>query len=64
MVGRGGIYGDMHGDGQPVGRPAPVKCDKHSWSDWKDIGRTGDWFKPIIVERRCKNCPATETDEH
>lgn len=21
MVGRGGIYGDMHGDGQPVGAP-------------------------------------------
>lgn len=37
---------------------------RHSWSDWKEIGRTGDWFHPLIVERKCKTCGATETDEH
>jgi hypothetical protein len=34
------------------------------WSEWKIIGRTGDWFKPLIVERKCKTCGTTETDEH
>lgn len=37
---------------------------RHKWSDWKDVGRTGDWFHPIIVERKCKKCGCTETDEH
>jgi hypothetical protein len=36
----------------------------HEWSDWKEIGRTGDWFHPIIVERKCKSCGVRETDEH
>jgi hypothetical protein len=36
----------------------------HEWSRWKEIGRTGDWFHPLIVERYCKTCGATETDEH
>ncbi len=36
----------------------------HDWSDWKEIGRTGDWFHPLIVERKCKTCGTTETDEH
>ena len=36
----------------------------HEWSDWKEIGRTGDWFHPLIVERKCKACGSTETDEH
>lgn len=36
----------------------------HEWTDWKEIGRTGDWFHPLIVERKCKTCGATETDEH
>jgi len=36
----------------------------HSWSDWKEIGRTGDWFHPLIVERKCKTCGCSETDEH
>lgn len=36
----------------------------HKWPDWKEIGRTGDWFHPLIVERKCKTCGATETDEH
>lgn len=41
-----------------------TKCKTHSWSDWKEIGRTGDWFHPIIVERRCNRCGTTEIDEH
>lgn len=36
----------------------------HDWSDWKEIGRTGDWFHPLIVERKCKTCGASEADEH
>jgi len=36
----------------------------HDWSGWKEIGRTGDWFHPLIVERKCKTCGTTETDEH
>lgn len=36
----------------------------HEWSHWKEIGRTGDWFHPLIVERKCTICGATETDEH
>lgn len=36
----------------------------HDWSEWKEIGRTGDWFHPLIVERKCKTCGAQETDEH
>jgi hypothetical protein len=36
---------------------------KHTWSKWKDVGRTGDWFKPIIVERRCDKCGAHETED-
>lgn len=36
----------------------------HQWTDWKEIGRTGDWFHPLIVERKCLLCGATETDEH
>ena len=36
----------------------------HTWSDWKEIGRTGDWFHHLIVERKCKECGAVETDEH
>lgn len=43
---------------------AAVKCERHSWSAWKDVGRTGDWFKPVIVERHCTKCGATESDEH
>lgn len=40
------------------------RCKAHKWSAWKEIGRTGDWFHPLIVERRCRACGATETDEH
>lgn len=36
----------------------------HDWTDWKEIGRTGDWFHPLIVKRECKTCGAAETDEH
>lgn len=36
----------------------------HKWSGWKEIGRTGDWFHPLIVERKCETCGARETDEH
>ena len=36
----------------------------HEWTDWKEVGRTGDWFHPLIVERKCKKCGRTETDEH
>jgi hypothetical protein len=60
VVARGGIYGGLHGDGQPVD-PTP---HVHEWSDWKEIGRTGDWFHPLIVERKCKGCGKRETDEH
>ncbi len=43
---------------------ADDQCKAHKWSDWKEIGRTGDWFHPLIVERKCKRCGITETDEH
>lgn len=59
MTARGGIYGDLYGDGKEV-NPSP---HVHEWSDWKEIGRTGDWFHPLIVERKCKGCGQTETDE-
>lgn len=36
---------------------------KHKWSNWKDVGRTGDWFKPIIVERRCETCGASQNED-
>jgi hypothetical protein len=36
----------------------------HQWSRWQEIGRTGDWFHPLIVERTCVTCGAIETDEH
>lgn len=36
----------------------------HKWSAWKEIGRTGDWFHPLIVERKCAICGSSETDEH
>lgn len=42
----------------------PRACKGHKWSAWKVIGRTGDWFHPLIVERKCKVCGDTETDEH
>jgi hypothetical protein len=35
----------------------------HKWSAWKEIGRSGDWFHPLIFQRTCM-CGATETDEH
>lgn len=35
----------------------------HQWTDWKEVGRTGDWFHPLIVERKCLTCGAAETDE-
>lgn len=44
--------------------PSPSKdAHTHKWSAWKEIGRTGDWFHPLIVERKCE-CGAAETDEH
>lgn len=60
MVARGGRYGDFYGDGREA-NPAPT-CT-HEWSGWKEIGRTGDWFHPLIVERKCKHCGIRETDE-
>jgi hypothetical protein len=60
MTARGGIYGDMHGDGKPVTEPS---AHTHKWSDWKVVGYTGDWFHPHIVERRCA-CGAKQSDEH
>lgn len=56
------VMGFIEGQqGGPVSIPA--QC-AHDWDGWKEIGRTGDWFKPVIVERTCKRCGATETDEH
>jgi hypothetical protein len=45
-------------------RPRYPTPHVHEWSDWKEIGRTGDWFHPLIVERKCKGCGKRETDEH
>lgn len=39
-------------------------CKGHKWSTWKTVGRTGDWFHPLIVERKCEKCGSVETDEH
>jgi hypothetical protein len=41
MVGRGGIYGDMHGDGKPVGSPLEARDPKvcacgHVWDEHAD----------------------------
>lgn len=60
MTARGGIYGDLHGDGREV---AP-SGHRHAWTAWEIVGHTGDWFHPHIVKRRCKICDVTETDEH
>lgn len=35
----------------------------HQWSRWQEVGRTGDWFHPRIVERTCVICGATETED-
>jgi hypothetical protein len=61
MTARGGIYGDLHGDGKDV---SPIPTHHHEWSKWKVIGYTGDWFHPRIVERTCEICSATEQAEH
>lgn len=39
-------------------------CKGHKWSGWKVVGRTGDWFHPLIAERKCHVCGSVETDEH
>lgn len=59
MVGRGGIYDGRHGDGRPVKEPA---VHAHKWDNGREIGRTGDWFHPLIVEYRCI-CGATKTED-
>lgn len=61
MTARGGIYGDLYGDGREVD---PVRLCRHDWSAWKIVGYTGDWFHPHIVERECKTCRVSERDEH
>lgn len=35
----------------------------HRWSGWQEIGRTGDWFHPLIVKRTCVICGVTETED-
>jgi len=35
----------------------------HQWTGWKIIGRTGDWFHPHIVQRRCKLCSKIEQED-
>jgi len=47
--------------------PNPVRAIRkpehvHQWDGGKEIGRTGDWFHPLIVEFRCP-CGATKTED-
>ncbi len=35
---------------------------RHKWDGGKEIGRTGDWFHPLIVEYRCA-CGARKTED-
>jgi len=58
MVGRGGIYGDMHGDGKPVGEPGgtvgPKALDARAYH--------GNWCEHC----RCEVCAEhiTNTGNH
>lgn len=50
-------------DAQPDDEKNPPCAGIHTWSDWKIIGHTGDWFHPHIIKRKCAMCPATEQYE-
>lgn len=48
--------------GAELDRIARKLCD-HAWTPWKEIGRTGDWFHPLICRRECTKCKAQQTED-
>ena len=37
---------------------------KHKWDGpSREVGRTGDWFHPLIIEFSCSKCGVTKTED-
>lgn len=44
-------------------KPEDWRCTTHKWDKGREVGRTGDWFHPLIVEYRCTKCGTTKTED-
>lgn len=59
MSDRGNINPWQGHRGQASGYHRP---HTHQWSESREIGRTGDWFHPRIVEFKCP-CGETKVED-